>query len=1045
MQFVARCDGLRETSIQTICIDNFRIKMEKWERISPDPPWRLLQMIQTIPHPLGNGFVHPFQTKRSGPSGSVVQRQKCHHSDPGRVNNIKIPVQALRTIFLACFFFLWNPALCVTAQSVNTVATDGGNARDSMGQTSGAVVARARKKKKSKPPTVTVSVSPTTVNQGGSATFLVSASSPPSQPITVTYLMGPGTALLGTDYILDGSPGQVTIPAGQPSASVALHALVHNLSGLNETATMTLGSGVGYKLPRKKQAGKSATVTISAPLEGSSQLISAAQGGTITLPGGSSLTIPPGVLANDQVVTLLLLSSMPDQPPSGIITSVGSALSASLQCKPGTTGDIQFALKNAAAAPAGVAGSAPMAELVKSNSALVTRPYRSFSRLNDLVDLSGGSVFVGVPGGYDPTSNTSTISVSPDLASNAGTINVSLGNLSTAAMSAPLPPSGGLMWDPTFSKWVAFSPQRFDPTKRTVVFVHGFFSTVQEAFGDCTKAIMDAGGYQQAVGFNYDTMNLGGVQQNGQDLAAFINSLGISRVDLVAHSKGGPVSLAAGCATTVKIGHMVLLGAPLEGSPIADSIQGSLTFLMNHPRDGLLVPRIQTTAIGLLLNTPWAQDFQTTGTTLPNLRACFDETHPETKLVLAAGTNPLGSSNLSEVALGAAVTLSGIFNEPFDMLVGQSSALAAHWPRASGATECGPYDLSHTQLECDTNVIACEAEHLDRPLPAIAVNPSSLTFSATEGGPAPSSQTFTIENVGPPGSILNYLAAKDAMAGWLGLSGPIIPLGTGESVTYTVSANPSGLVAAGSPYRATITVSDSISPNISQDIPVTFTISPTPTPAPSLPNLTPYKPAGWSDKIVVSNVTGTSTDSSNLTTADSLYLDWAVINNGAANITTDFTTQLYVDGVLKTFWTAPPPTNANFYRYVQDYNLGSLSAGTHTLRIKADSTDAVTESNESDNEYTKTITVQNPALSPWTITVMVVGNGTVTSSPAGISCPGTCTHTFAPNSFPFLIAQPGPGAIFDHWEGTNCFVESCPLVPSEFQNGLIVTAYFVNF
>ncbi|MGA2177942.1 MAG: hypothetical protein ABSH38_23590, partial [Verrucomicrobiota bacterium] len=50
----------------------------------------------------------------------------------------------------------------------------------------------------------------------------------------------------------------------------------------------------------------------------------------------------------------------------------------------------------------------------------------------------------------------------------------------------------------------------------------------------------------------------------------------------------------------------------------------------------------------------------------------------------------------------------------------------------------------------------------------------------------------------------------------------------------------------------------------------------------ALPNLTPYAPSGWSDKIVVSKVTGTTTDSSPLYTTDTLYVDWAVINNGTA-------------------------------------------------------------------------------------------------------------------------------------------------------------------
>lgn len=130
---------------------------------------------------------------------------------------------------------------------------------------------------------------------------------------------------------------------------------------------------------------------------------------------------------------------------------------------------------------------------------------------------------------------------------------------------------------------------------------------------------------------------------------------------------------------------------------------------------------------------------------------------------------------------------------------------------------------------------------------------------------------------------------------------------------------------------------------------------------PSLPNLTPYQPSGWSDKIVVARTANTTTDSTSLTTADSLYLDWAVINNGNATATGTFYTYLYVDGVYQTFWTSTSLA-ASSYTYVTNYFLGSLSAGTHTIEITTDAGGAIAESNEGDNSYTKTITVSNPSL-----------------------------------------------------------------------------------
>jgi subtilase family serine protease len=124
--------------------------------------------------------------------------------------------------------------------------------------------------------------------------------------------------------------------------------------------------------------------------------------------------------------------------------------------------------------------------------------------------------------------------------------------------------------------------------------------------------------------------------------------------------------------------------------------------------------------------------------------------------------------------------------------------------------------------------------------------------------------------------------------------------------------------------------------------------------------LTPYQPAGWSDKIVVSTGTGTSTDSSPLIYTNTLYVDWAVINNGNSTAS-NFTTSLYVDGVFQTSWSTPA-LGSNTYTSALDYSIGSLSAGTHTVAITTDSGSVVAESSEADNTYTKTITVSTPSL-----------------------------------------------------------------------------------
>jgi len=98
-----------------------------------------------------------------------------------------------------------------------------------------------------------VSVASSQIVEGADAIFTVSASAPVSQPLTVNYFMG-GTAREGSDYTLGGTPRQVTIPAGQISATVTVHSIADHVRERNETAALVLSSGTGYKLPKRPRA-----------------------------------------------------------------------------------------------------------------------------------------------------------------------------------------------------------------------------------------------------------------------------------------------------------------------------------------------------------------------------------------------------------------------------------------------------------------------------------------------------------------------------------------------------------------------------------------------------------------------------------------------------------------------------------------------------------------------------------------------------------------------------------------------------------------------
>ncbi len=180
----------------------------------------------------------------------------------------------------------------------------------------------------------------------------------------------------------------------------------------------------------------------------------------------------------------------------------------------------------------------------------------------------------------------------------------------------------------------------------------------------------------------------------------------------------------------------------------------------------------------------------------------------------------------------------------------------------------------------------------------------------------------------------------------LSLSGLTAGIYTIQVYDFSFGANDLPLVG-GTPYSLTIAAPDT-PPNLQ-------------------PDLTPYQPTGWSDKLVISTITGTTTNASQITTADQLYIDWSYLNQGSASLTSTVAIRLLLDGtVIQTWndnWTSSVPVNPSAYRVVQDVLINPQTAGTHTLELEIDYLNQVTESIETNNSYTKTFTVTAPSIS----------------------------------------------------------------------------------
>jgi len=130
---------------------------------------------------------------------------------------------------------------------------------------------------------------------------------------------------------------------------------------------------------------------------------------------------------------------------------------------------------------------------------------------------------------------------------------------------------------------------------------------------------------------------------------------------------------------------------------------------------------------------------------------------------------------------------------------------------------CFPVLLLGVILLLTSLLVGC-AQPTPPASPTIAFSPSSLSFSAEEGGANPASKTLSISNSG--GGTLDWTVTTDA--NWVSLS-PTSGASTGESDSVTVSANIYGM--DGGDYAASITISGSAASNSPQTVAVVLNIA----------------------------------------------------------------------------------------------------------------------------------------------------------------------------------------------------------------------------
>ncbi len=290
---------------------------------------------------------------------------------------------------------------------------------------------------------------------------------------------------------------------------------------------------------------------------------------------------------------------------------------------------------------------------------------------------------------------------------------------------------------------------------------------------------------------------------------------------------------------------------------------------------------------------------------------------------------------------------------PFVITRGPDGAM---WFTENGANKIGRISVSSGATPNLT---------ISKSAPSTVTSGGTLTYTITYGNSGSGAATGVIISDNIPtgatfGSASNGGVLNAGAVTWT--IGTLNAGVTGQTVSFSVTVNATSGTINNTIYSIQAT---GVPPIAGSPISTTVTLSG----GGGTPNLAPYKPRAdslwptdWSDKIVIARAPNTKTDSTNLASTDTLYVSWAEANFGTGDTAVRFYSEIYVDGFLRGSWYTDPPLQSNFYAYVENFSLSpSLAAGTHTIRLKLDSTNVVAESNESDNEYTKTITVGGQA------------------------------------------------------------------------------------
>ena len=301
------------------------------------------------------------------------------------------------------------------------------------------------------------------------------------------------------------------------------------------------------------------------------QPMSAATGGDIALGATTSVHIQANVLSVDQPVRVDYLATLREKPPNPGWSIAQGELSVALAQGTNTRVHLMQIYHSRTDVPAGIVLQMPYT----ATDALGVETARA--PLVTLITAAGARRIV-LDGTFDTVNHVVTVVIPRPMLKGVTGVELALGmnapRAQTRSAQSITIQTGGRYWNDAQGQWTS-TPIALDPNARTLVVVHGIFSTVESSYtcahAYTTAATTQPGAYTQIVGFDYDYTQPPSV--NGPLLAAFINQLQLANYDIEAHSYGTLTALGALQNLATQPSRAILVGGPLplRGSPIVTS------------------------------------------------------------------------------------------------------------------------------------------------------------------------------------------------------------------------------------------------------------------------------------------------------------------------------------------------------------------------------------------------------------------------------------------------------------------------------------------